>query len=384
MTPLFSRLVTPALVALSLSIAPLWARAGDVEFGQVASHTNPATASLGKNMTLGIQVYFSKVNANGGVQGSKLTLATLDDDLQAPKMLELTQQLIDKQSIVGLIGFVNSAGLAEIAKQDVPKKNDIALIAPLQGDKNVVGAANVFPLRSSYTDEVTFLLKEAKKWEKDTLAIVSMNIAFGPALAQVASQLSGSQGVRIVTHNVLDVAPEKLDASIRAAIAAIKQSSPKGILLVASGKPAAEFLKVARETPAGSVQTYGLSVLSNDVLVNAIGKDKARGIVISQALPFPFIPSLSAITEYQSDMKKYAPGEPLSYSSLEGYLGAKIAAEGVRRAGKNPTRASLVKALSTLGEYNLGGIFVNYSPTKRIGWGGVELSIINASGNLQK
>lgn len=335
-------------------------------------------------MTLGIQVYFNKVNANGGVLGNKLILTTLDDGLQAPKMLELTRQLIDKQSIVGLIGFINSAGLAEIARQDLPKKNDIALIAPLQGDKHIVGSTNIFPLRSSYTDEVTFLLKEAKKWEKDTLAIVNINIAFGPALAQVANQISGTQGIKIVTQNVLDVAPDKLDASIQAALAAIKQTNPKAILLLASGKPAAEFIKGIRETPAGAVQIYGVSVLSSDVLVNAVGKEKARGIVISQALPFPFVASASAITEYQNDMKKYAPGEPFSYPSLEGYLGAKIAAEGVRRTGKNPTRSGLTKALSTLGEYNLGGIFINYSATKHMGWGGVELSIINASGNLQK
>lgn len=384
MNPLFSRLVTPAAVALSLCIAPLGAGAGEVQFGQVASQTNPTSAILGKGMTLGIKVYFDKVNAGGGVQGNKLKLVTLDDDLQASKMLEQTQQLIANPDIVGLLGFVNSAGLAEIAKQDLPQKSGIALIAPLQGDKNIVGAGNVFPLRSSYTDEVAALLKEAKNWGKDTLAIVNMNVAFGPGLAQVANQLSGPQGIKIVTQNVLDAAPDKLDASVRAAVAAITQAHPKGILLLASGKPAAEFVKAVRDVPAGSVQIYGVSVLINDVLVQAVGKDKARSIVVSQAMPFPFVPSTSAITEYQNDMRKYAPGEPFSFSSLEGYLGAKIAAEGVRRAGSNPTRASLLKALSTLGEYNLGGLFVNYSAAKRTGWGGVDLSIINSSGNLQK
>lgn len=380
----FSRLAAPAMVALSLCIAPISGHAADLEFGQVASQTNPASAANAKGMAVGIQVYFDKVNASGGVQGNKLKLVTLDDELQGPKMVELTQQLIATPSIVGLLGFLNSAGLAEITKQDLPQKNGIALIAPLQGDKNVISAANVFPLRSSYADEVSALLKESKKWGKDTLAIVNMNIAFGPRLAQVASELSGPQGVKVVTQNALDVAPDKLDASIRAAVAAIAQTRPKAILLLATGKPAAEFVKAVREVAAGSVQIYGVSVLISDVLVKAVGKDKARTIVISQALPFPFVPSMSAITEYQNDMKQYAPIESLSFSSLEGYLGAKIAAEGARRAGKTPTRASLVKALSTLGEYNLGGIFVNYNATQRTGWGGVELSIINSSGSLQK
>jgi ABC-type branched-subunit amino acid transport system substrate-binding protein len=370
-----------ALVILAL---PMSSHAIDLVFGQVASQTNPTSAANAKGMAAGIQAYFDKVNAGSTLQGNKLKLVTLDDGLQAPKMLELTQQLIGDPAVVGLLGFLNSAGLAEIAKQDLAGKNGIALIAPLQGDKNVISASNVFPLRSGYADEVASLLKEAKTWGKDSLAIVNMSVAFGPPLAQLTTQLSGPQGVKIVTQQVLDAAPDKLDASVRAAVAAISETRPKGIILLAAGKPAFEFVKAVREVPGGSVQIYGLSVLLHDGLVNATGKDKARGIVLSQAVPFPFVPSKPVITEYQADMKKYAPGEALSFSSLEGYMGAKIAAEAVRRAGKTPTRAGVLQALSNLGEYNLGGVFVNYTANQRTGWGGVDLSIINSGGNLQK
>lgn len=370
-----------ALVILAL---PMSSHAIELVFGQVASQTNPTSAANAKGMAAGIQAYFDKVNAGSTLQGNKLKLVTLDDSLQAPKMLELTQQLIGDPAVVGLLGFLNSGGLAEIAKQDLPGKNGIALIAPLQGDKNVVSASNVFPLRSGYADEVGSLLKEAKTWGKDSLAIVNMSVAFGPPLAQLTTQLSGPQGVKIVTQQVLDAAPDKLDASVRAAAAAITETRPKGIILLAAGKPAFEFVKAVRDVPGGAVQIYGLSVLLHDGLVNAVGKDKARGIVLSQAVPFPFVPSKPVITEYQADMKKYAPGEALSFSSLEGYMGAKIAVEAVRRAGKTPTRAGVLQALSNLGEYNLGGVFVNYSANQRTGWGGVDLSIVNSSGNLQK
>lgn len=383
MAPGFTRFNT-TMMALVILALPISSHAIDLVFGQVASQTNPTSAANAKGMAAGIQAYFDKVNAGNTLQGNKLKLVTLDDSLQAPKMLELTQQLIGDPAVVGLLGFLNSAGLAEIAKQDLPSKNGIAMIAPLQGDKNVISAGNVFPLRSGYADEVGALLKEAKTWGKDSLAIVNMNVAFGPPLAQLTTQLSGPQGVKIVTQQVLDATPDKLEASIRAAVAAITEKRPKGIILLAAGKPAFEFVKAVRDVPGGSVQIYGLSVLLHDGLVNATGKDKARGIVLSQAVPFPFVPSKQVITEYQSDMKKYAPGEALSFSSLEGYLGAKIAAEAARRAGKVPTRASILQALSTLGEYNLGGIFVNYTASQRIGWGGVDLSIINAEGKLQK
>lgn len=379
----FTHLKT-TMAALVILALPMSSHAIDLVFGQVASQTNPTSAANAKGMAAGIQAYFDKVNAGTTLQGNKLKLVTLDDGLQAPKMIELTQQLIGDPAVVGLLGFLNSAGLAEIAKQDLAGKNGIALIAPLQGDKNVISASNVFPLRSGYADEVASLLKEAKTWGKDSLAIVNMSVAFGPPLAQLTTQLSGPQGVKIVTQQVLDAAPDKLDASVRAAVAAITETRPKGIILLAAGKPAFEFVKAVREVPGGSVQIYGLSVLLHDGLVNATGKDKARGIVLSQAVPFPFVPSKPVITEYQADMKKYAPGEALSFSSLEGYMGAKIAAEAVRRAGKTPTRAGVLQALSSLGEYNLGGVFVNYTANQRTGWGGVDLSIINSGGNLQK
>lgn len=358
--------------------------AQDVVFGQVASQTNLASAANAKGLAVGIQAYFDKVNANGGIAGNKVKLVTLDDGLQGPKMIELTQQLIADKSVAGLLGFLNSAGLAEIAKQDLPAKSGIALIAPLQGDRNVIGAGNVFPLRSGYADEVTTLLKEAKTWGKDSIAVVNMNIAFGPALAKVATQISETLGVTVVTNPVLDATPDKLDASVKAAVAAISAIKPKAILVLAAGKPANEFIKAVRDAPGGSVQIYGLSVLLHDVLVKAVGVDKARGIVLSQAVPYPFVPTKTIITEFQADMKKFAPAELVSFSSLEGYMGAKIAAEAVRRAGPSPTRASVLTAMANLGEYNLGGIFVNYNATQRKGWGGVDLSIINASGVLQK
>jgi branched-chain amino acid transport system substrate-binding protein len=384
MKKLTSRIVAMLSLVTLYSISVVGHAAQEVVFGQIASQTNPASAANAKGLVVGIQTYFDKVNAKGGIAGNTLKLLTLDDDLQGSKMLELTQQLIADPAIVGLLGFLNSAGLAEVAKQNIPANAGIALITPLQGDKNVVDAVNVFPLRSGYTDEVNTLLKEAKNWGKNEVAIVNMGIAFGPPLAQLAIKQGSELGIKISTHQVIDASPTAFDASVKSAVAAVSKSQPKAILLLAAGKPAFEFIRAFRETPGGSVQIYGLSVMQHDMLVKAVGVDKARGIVLSQAIPYPFVPSRAVINEYLFDMKKYAPKEMISFSSLEGYLGAKIAAEAVRRAGKQPNRTKVLAALSNLGEFDLGGIYVKYTSAQRKGWGGVELSIINADGVLKK
>ncbi|MEN9887780.1 MAG: hypothetical protein RL758_2358 [Pseudomonadota bacterium] len=374
-----------ALLASTFSMLPSYSHAADVHFAQIASMTNPASADNSKGINLGIKVYFEHMNAKGGVNGNRLVLTNLDDGLNAIKFVELANQVAADAKYVGLLGSLNSAGLAEITKQNLPANNRLALIAPLQGDKHVVGAANVFPLRSGYADELRTLLLEAKNWNKSSIAIVNMNVAFGPPFADLTNTLATDLGLKVVQRSALDTSsPEKLSASVAAAVDGLAKSAPKAVFMIAAGKPAAEFVKSVKSSSAASLQIYTVSVVSHLPLVEAAGKDKTRGIIISQATPYPFTPSKPAINEYQTLMRKYAPGEPLSFSSLEGFLGAKIATEAVRRTGGNPSRDKVLAALQNFGEYDLGGLYVQYKSDQRKGWGGVELTIINADGQLQK
>jgi branched-chain amino acid transport system substrate-binding protein len=373
-----------ALLAAILGVAAQAAHASELVFGQVASLTNPTSASNAKGLVAGISACFETINAKGGVNGHKLRLVTRDDGLQAPKMVELTRELVGDPSIVGLMSYLNSGGINALAKDNAFGKAGVALIAPLQGDRNVIDADNVFPLRSGYADEVNALLKEAKNWGKETIAVVNMNVAFGPGLAELVQARAGEMGLKVVSHSVLDANPDNLPATVAAAVRAVSASQPKAIFLLAAGKPAIEFTRAVRAAPGGTTQIYGLSVLLHEELVKAIGADKARGIVLSQVIPYPFTQAAPIIGEYQKAMKQYAPSEPLSFSSLEGYLGARIAAEAVRRSGAVVTRERLLASLRSMGEYNLGGVYVSYAPERKKGWGGVELTIINSAGDLRK
>lgn len=375
------------LTSLCAAAALAWsgaAAAADVVFGQIASVSNPASTSNARGLITGVQACFESINARGGINGHKLKLDTRDDGLNGSKMVAMTAELVNDPSIVGLLSFLNTAGLSALAKQNAFGAGKIAMIAPHQGDKAIVEAENVFPLRSGYGDELEALLKEAKNWDKDTISIVNMNIAFGPILAEVAQKRATELGLKVVSRTAVDSSPDTQPGTIRAAVEAVNKAQPKAILVIAAGTPATEFVKAVRATPGGLTQIYGLSVLTHDDLVTTAGAGKARGIVLSQAMPYPFTPSRAVINEYQAAMKAHAPKEPLSFTSLEGYIAAKIAAEAVRRAGAKPDRERVLAALKTLGEYNLGGLWVKYTPQARKGWGGVDLTIINAEGKLRK
>src|SRR5689334_18780155 len=380
--PICSSRFLPVALFLGLSLARP-AGAQDLLVGQVAALSNPATTANAKGIQEGIKTYFEYVNAKGGVGGHKVTLISRDDDLTPGRMVAITKEYIADKRVLALAGYVNTGGITEVSKANLPGQARIALIAPLQGDQSIVGAANFYPFRSGYPDEVAALVKEAANTQKKKLAIVYWNITFGPAMQKVAQEAAQKFGVNVVATVPIDAqAQDKFDPIMKEAVAAVVKQAPDSILMLISGRYSLEFIKQIKNSESSDAQLYAMSIVPPGDVVKAVGETKARGLVIAQAVPFPFSATLPIVSEYQKTMKQYAPDEPLSFSTLEGFVGGKITVEAIKRAGKNPTRAGVLKALSSMGEYDLGGVYVNYNSKERRGWGQIDLTVIGAGGKL--
>jgi len=374
------RLLATFVVGLSSITSAV---AQELLVGQVAALSNPATTANAKGIQAGMQAYFAYVNAQGGIGGRKVTLVSKDDGLTPGKMVELTKEYLADKRVLVLAGYVNTGGITEVSKANLPGEGGIALIAPLQGDKSIVGAANFFPFRSGYPDEVTALVKEAASTQKKKLAVVYWNITFGPAMLKVAQEETKKNGLNVVAWVQIDAtAQDKFDAIMKEAVAAVAKQAPDAVLMLISGRYSLEFIKQIKSSDAADAQLYAMSIVASGDVVKAVGEQKARGLVIAQAVPFPFSATLPLVSDYQRMMKQYAPQEPLSFSTLEGFVAGKITAEALKRAGKNPTREKVLKALNSMGEYDLGGVYVNYSPKERRGWGQIDLTVIGAGGKL--
>jgi branched-chain amino acid transport system substrate-binding protein len=83
-------------------------------------------------------------------------------------------------------------------------------------------------------------------------------------------------------------------------------------------------------------------------------------------------------------LAKQAGGVQLSPAMLEGFAAAKVLVEGLRRAGPRPTREKLHAALETMGNYDLGGMQLDFSPTDHSGLQFVDLSIITDDGRFRR
>ena len=125
-----------------------------------------------------------------------------------------------------------------------------------------------------------------------------------------------------------------------------------------------------------------LSVLATPTNLKALGAD-GTGVAITQVVPFPMNASLGIVREYQQAMTA-AGHTDFSHLSLEGYINAKLVTEGIRRAGRNPTRSALISSLDAMSGYNMGGLVATFGQGAASGSRFVELTMVNAQGKLIK
>ena len=89
--------------------------------------------------------------------------------------------------------------------------------------------------------------------------------------------------------------------------------------------------------------------------------------------------------EVAANYAKFKPeGVHLNHVLIEGYVGAKVLVEGLRRAGPGATRKKLRDTLEQMRNYDLGELVISYSPTNHVGTGFVDINIISSSGKLLK
>ena len=368
----------PKVAALALCSLGGLALAAELVIGQVAPLSG-VLASTGHQMVVGGQIYFDAINAQGGIHGAKIRHLVVDDGYKVPETVRLTREMLARPEVVALFGFAGTANVTQLLTDGVLDAGGAALVAPYTGGESLRNPFNpwIFHVRAGYADEAEHMVQQLTTLGMNRIAVMYQDDGFGKA---------GLLGVT----NALDKRKLKLAASagyerntdkVEEAVKKIKASDAQAIIMVSVNKSTAAFMKLYRES-GGGAQMYNISVVDPAELVKLAGLKNAHGLGISQVVPYPYMASMPVVREYQSLLKKYAPKELVNYTSFEEFVGAKVLVEALRRAGPNPTRAKVVKALESMDSYDTGGITVGYSAGNRIGSRYVEVTVIGSTGKL--
>ena len=365
------------LGAASLA-APALARAQSraIVIGQSAALTGPA-AQLGIQFQHGAKLAFDRANARGGVNGRNIEWRTLDDGYEPARCQANTQALLN-EDVLALFGYIGTpTSLAALPMATAAKT---PFIAPFTGAQALRDPFNryAFHLRASYYDETARIVNQVTQVGMKRVAVFHQNDSYGQAgLDGVTRALKALQLEAVATGTV-----ERNAVDVAAALARILPSKPEAVVQISAYKSCAAFVRAARKAGYGG-QFYNVSFVGTQALADELGPE-ARGVVISQVMPYPFAP-LSALTNEFLAAASAAPTKVQpNYSSIEGYVAGRVLLEGLRRAGAAITREALIAGLESMQNFDLGGFVVDFGPRKHVGSSFVDLTILDGSGRVRR
>ena len=349
---------------------------GQIILGQSAALSGPA-AQLGIQFHQGAKLYFDGVNAQGGIGRQQIEIRKLDDGYEPARCVENTKKLM-ADNVFALFGYIGTP--TSIAALPLATKAKIPFIAPFSGAMSLRDPFNkyAFHVRASYNDETALIVKQSLNMGLKKIAVFYQNDAYGKAGldgVNLALGLQRLQPVALATveRNSVDVAP---------AVKTLMAASPDAVVQIGTYQACAAFIRQARKAGYGGT-FYNVSFVGTQALADELGKDGA-GVVVSQVMPSPYNASRAIAREFASAVAAANNKEvQANFSSMEGYVAARLFAEGLKRAGANPTRESLMAGLEGIGSQSLGGFAVSLSSNDHVASNFVELSMLTGDGRVR-
>jgi branched-chain amino acid transport system substrate-binding protein len=349
---MYAKFALPALLALAACAA----QSQDKWLIGQSAPLSGGNAKFGQDIHDGAAAWFATLNARGGVQGRPIELVMLEN-----------------RDVLALFGFA-SATLSLDALPQAEKKGT-AFFGPFSGANPVrTNSPVLFTVRASYGEEMEKMLKF---WTSLGLTRVTV-IHYDDEV--------GKQNLEVVTQYLkkINLAPQALalkrNAQIgKAEINTLLAQNPQFLLNTALSGAAAQIQKelvgMGRMIPTSS-----LSFVGADQYIVAAGPASA-GVSIAQVVPSP-TSALPAVRECAQALEAAGIKTAMNSTQLEACFGARVLAEGIRRAKKPVTRASVVDSLANLGSYDLGGYKITFANGAQHGSKYVDLAMVTRDGKL--
>jgi branched-chain amino acid transport system substrate-binding protein len=368
-----------ALVAL-LVCAPLALAAGratpgvtsnSVVVGSSGPLTGEAAAAAG--VLEGAAAYFKYVNARGGVNGRKIDFKYLDDAYDPSKAVENVRELIQQDSVFALFSVVGTN--PNLAIRDFTNAAKVPVVFSAAGATTFGRDYAQYPYTIGYlppyAEEGEIYAKHvlASNAKKAKIAVLYQSDDYGKDLLSGLRKGLGAKGKKLL---VKAVAYDPTTSDVQSQVADLKASGANTLMIFAFGKFAIQAFVYANKL-GWKPQIYVNDVASASAIMQLLPQATAQGAISIVFAKDPATPRWAndpGVALAGRIIKKYVPGG----SPKDGFLVAGMASgysfvDALRQAGKNLTRESLMKAVTTMNEasnpFLVTGIKVQTTPKFR-------------------
>jgi branched-chain amino acid transport system substrate-binding protein len=351
--------------------ASAWA--ADLAVIQIAPLSG-VNGGVGWHMELGAQVAFDEVNAAGGINGRKIRLVTVDE---APlRVVEQARELAQRENAVALFGMVGASSFANVVQSQLPSALQLPMVAVNSSAPAVhrIDDPYVFVTRPGVVDELDTVFRHLATVRTPKVALLVVDDAEGEDVVSAAQDRARAAGIELVsvTRHLAN------SAQVDEAAAKILSVPHHAVVIASNTAAVAYFCKLYRRS-GGTGQIVALSSAEATQLAAVVGKEAARGVLISQVVPNPRDKRSLLMREFATAYAKFGQADVMpTLIMTEGYIGARVLIEGLQRSGASPTGATLARALDAQRSVSIAGYRVNMkrSNTPRL----TTLSVLDGEG----
>ncbi|MFB6362958.1 branched-chain amino acid ABC transporter substrate-binding protein [Paenibacillus elgii] len=287
-------------------------------------------AKMGQDMKQAAELAADEINAEGGINGSKIKLVAQDDACDPQTATAAANKLVS-EGVTAVVGGYCSG--AVIPATGVFHQNGIPMVVTAADSQKI--ADQKFPeilmINGTGLHQAQMATKHmVNKNGAKKVAIIHDNSAFAKDLAEVTKKQVEIAGSKVVVFDAVN--PDETDFS--SLVSKLKQAQPEATYWTAYYKGGGLFIKQFKQQGVSGI--IGVGDGANDkMLIDIAGKDAAEGTFITGSPAAEFLPEAK---KFIDDYKAKFSQEPGPYSALQ-YDGIKVMADAIKRAGSTDKKA---------------------------------------------
>jgi branched-chain amino acid transport system substrate-binding protein len=342
-----------------------------IVLGGTAPLTGPESDYYGP-VAKGAQAYIAYVNAHGGVHGRKIDYKVADDAFDPEQTAQETRKLVEQDQVFAIF---NSIGTEHtLAVRSYLNQVNVPQLFAGTGARKIIQARKQYPwtlgyLPSFYGEGSLYGRYIATHTPTARIAVLYENDDYGKDLRDGLRKGLRGRGTIAGTASY-----EPTDADVSAQVASLKATHANTLAVFAVPTLAIQAFLAAYKL--GWQPKYYVSAVSIDpsvmnVVASGTSRKTTEGVTSSGFLKVATDPRLAddrGAKLYKSIMKSYCDGcDANALAHIYGMAAAYTMIDALKRAGKNPSRASLLRGATHLRETNnpfvQPGITIETSPT---------------------
>jgi branched-chain amino acid transport system substrate-binding protein len=343
------------------------ASATEIKIGNIMPYSGPASAYgvIGKTEA----AYFRKVNAEGGINGRKITFISYDDAYSPPKAIEQARKLVESDEVLLIFNPLGTPSNTALQKYLNGKKVPQLFVASGASRWN---DPKTYPWtmgwQPSYQSEAHVYAHYLLTEKPDArIAVLFQNDDFGKDYLKGLKDGLGAKASMIVAEESYDSAEPAIDDHI----SRLKATGADVFISIATPKFAAQAIKRLAEMDWKPLQFVANVSASVGAVMMPAGFENAQGVLSTAYAKDGADPQWEedpGMKRFVAFLRDYAPdANRLDGATAYGYGVAQTLVEVLTKCGDNLTRDNVMKQAQSLKDFApdtlLPGIRINTSAT---------------------